>query len=80
MSEGREKDIMVEYSKCPKCGGDRLKYIGEIFTDYDCEDCHQRMDKRDYAEWVLKNFVSRIDMELIFDAMFEGVNNERRER
>ena len=65
---------MGEISKCPKCGGE-LQYINETMADYDCIDCGQRMDKRDYIQWPLKNFWGRIDQGMIFDTVFEGVNN-----
>lgn len=65
----------MDFSKCPKCGG-RLEYINEALADFDCLDCRQRMDKRDYIEWALKNFGHKIDVPYLFVLVFGSVNHE----
>lgn len=64
---------MVETSICPKCGG-YLNSINQMFAKFECEDCGQRMDKRDYIIWAIKNFT--VDLDLLFEITYEGVNRE----
>ena len=66
---------MSDISKCPKCGGD-LKLINESMAKFDCVDCHQRMDIRDYITFGIKNFHVRIEMDPIFVLVFDGVNKD----
>lgn len=66
---------MSEVSKCPKCGG-RLMHIHASLASFDCQDCGQRMDKRDYIEWALKNYGYKINKEDLFRTAFRGVNSE----
>ena len=64
-------------SQCPKCGDpDGLIYIAQTLADFDCLECGQRMDKRDYIEWAIKNFNHKIDMKKIFEICIGGVNND----
>lgn len=65
----------MKFSKCPKCGGDRLKHINEVFARFDCMDCHQRMDERDYVLWAIKIFGYKLNMMHLFELIFESVNN-----
>lgn len=67
---------MSEYSRCPKCGSYKLKYINESLADFDCQDCGQRMNKRDYIEWALKNFNHKINIYEMFLEAYEGINEE----
>ena len=67
-----------EWSKCPKCGSDTLKYINESTALFDCQNkyCGQRMDRNDYIKWALQNFGSKIDKKAIFIMCLTGVNKE----
>ena len=67
---------MTDRSRCPKCGGHRLKFIDEALALFDCRNCGQRMDKRDYIEWALKNFSHKFNIDLLLEIVYEGVNRE----
>lgn len=70
---------LTRYSKCPKCGGSKLKHLSTIGTpvgldaNFKCEDCKKQFTFKDYIEAAISK-IERTPYMQIFDRCYYEVN------